>query len=137
MFLDAGSLLCGLSFDASLSGRLAYEAFELTAPDDAAARIADAELVIANKVRLSGALLKHALNLRRICVAAAGTDNIDLKAAKALGIEVLNVPDYGGESVAEHAIATLLALRRHLLVYASAAVDGRWSTSPHFFWHGP
>ena len=100
-------------------------------------RIADASVVITNKVRLTAQQLEGARRLKLVAVAAAGTDNIDLEAAKRLGIEVRNVPDYGSDSVAEHAIATLFALRRELLVYAAAAVDGRWQASPHFCWTGP
>jgi glycerate dehydrogenase len=49
---------------------------------------------------------------------------------------VQNVPDYGSDSVAEHVIATLFALRRNIVTYAAAAGDGRWSNSPHFCWTG-
>ncbi len=100
-------------------------------------RIADATVVITNKVRLSAAHLQEASQLKLVAVAAAGTDNVELDAARCLGIDVRNVPDYGSESVAEHVIATLFALRRELLVYAAAAVDGRWQASPHFCWTGP
>jgi glycerate dehydrogenase len=75
--------------------------------------------------------------LRLVAVAAAGTDNIDKEAAAQLGISVANVPDYGSDSVAEHVIATLFALRRHVVTYAAAAVDGRWTASEHFCWNGP
>ena len=141
VFLDAGTLPCPLPFEAAFgpnwAWKLAYQAFDHTAPALVAERIADAQLVITNKVKLDAALLQGAKHLQCICVAAAGTDNIDKAAAQALGIPVHNVPDYGSDSVAEHAIATLLALRRHLLAHAAAAVDGRWSNSSHFCWHGP
>lgn len=136
-FLDAGTLPCGLPFGEALLSRLHYSAFDQTAPDQVLARLAGARVAIVNKVRLTGDLLRQLPALRRICVAAAGTDNIDRVAAQALGIGVHNVPDYGIDSVAEHVVATLLALRRQLLTYAEAARDGRWSASPHFCWHGP
>lgn len=137
VFLDAGTLPCGLHFDERLAQRLHYQAFDRTAPEQVAERIREAEVVVLNKVKLGAELLRQAPRLQRICVAAAGTDNIDLVAAQALGIEVCNVPDYGSDAVAEHAIALLFALRRHLLSYVTAAVDGRWSAAPHFCWHGP
>ncbi|MGQ0596671.1 D-2-hydroxyacid dehydrogenase [Aquabacterium sp.] len=141
VFLDAGTLPCGLPFeqhlDASLLVHLAYQAHERTAPAEVAARIAQAEVVVTNKVRLGAELLAQAPQLQRICIAAAGMDNVDLQAARSLGITVHNVPDYGSDSVAEHVMATLLALRRHLAEYSRAAGDGRWSASPHFCWHGP
>ncbi len=140
VFLDAGTLPCALPFDDLETGvrnRIDYRAFDSTAPDDVATHLAGADVVIVNKVRLTADLLGGARQLKRICVAAAGTDNIDLQAAARLGIGVYNVPDYGSDAVAEHAIATLFALRRHLLTYAAAAKDGRWSASRHFCWHGP
>jgi glycerate dehydrogenase len=100
-------------------------------------RIRDATVVITNKVRLGAEELRGAKQLRLVAVAAAGTDNIDHDAAAQCGIQVANVPDYGSDSVAEHVIATLFALRRHVVTYAAAALDGRWTASEHFCWNGP
>lgn len=137
VFLDAGTLPCGLPFDAALSSLIDYRAYPFTSPTDVSERMAEAEVVVVNKVRLSRALLNQAPRLQRICVAAAGMDNVDLAAARERGISVHNVPGYGSEAVAEHVMATLLALRHHLPEYSRAAVDGRWTASPHFCWHGP
>ena len=137
VFLDAGTLPSGLPFDPTQGAQIDYRAYDTTGPEQVAARIAAACIVIVNKVKLGAAEMAAAPHLRRICVAAAGTDNIDLQAAAARGIEVFNVPDYGSEAVAEHAMASLFALRRHLLTYATAARDGRWSNAPAFCWHGP
>jgi glycerate dehydrogenase len=134
VFLDAATLPQPLHFESS---DLEYIAYPSTPLGEVAERIAKAAVVITNKVRLSAEHLHVATELRLIAVAAAGTDNIDLEAAQRLGIRVENVPDYGPDSVAEHVIATLFALRRNLLTYSRAAVDGRWSASPHFCWTGP
>jgi glycerate dehydrogenase len=133
VFLDAGTLPQALEF--SDTG-IAYTAYPATAAAQVAERIAGAAVVITNKVRISAQHIQEAPALRLIAVAAAGTDNIDLQAASAAGVRVENVPDYGSDSVAEHVIATLFALRRKLLTYAAAAGDGRWSSSPHFCWAG-
>ena len=135
VFLDASTLPRGLAFPPD-SG-IDYEAFDSTAPDEVAERIAGATVVITNKIRLNAAQLQGSAQLKLVGIAAAGTDNVDLDAAGRRGIAVKNVPDYGSDSVAEHAIAMLFALRRQLLVYAAAAVDGRWQNSPHFCWTGP
>lgn len=142
VFLDAGTLPYLLSFDddASAAGgavRVDYQAYARTDPADVIERIRDADVVVVNKVRLHGECLDHAPRLHGICVAASGTDNVDKAAAQARGIAVYNVPDYGSDAVAEYVIATLFALRRHLIDYAQASRDGRWSASPHFCWHGP
>lgn len=137
VFLDAGTLPCGLSFDANLAARIDYCAHDMTLPDQVLERIEQAEVVVVNKVRLTRELLQQVPTLKRICIAAAGMDNVDLLAAAERGISVHNVPGYGSDAVAEHVMATLLALRHHLSEYSRAAVDGRWSAAPHFCWHGP
>lgn len=137
VFLDAGTLPCGLPFTPELLARIDYQAHERTLPDEVAARIAAAQIVVTNKVRLNAGHMAQTPTLKRICIAAAGMDNVDLQAARERGIDVFNVPDYGSDAVAEHVMATLLALRRHLAEYSRAAVDGRWTASPHFCWHGP
>lgn len=134
VFLDAATLPTALQF---AHPGIAYTAYPSTSPAGVIDRIHDATVVITNKVRLDAAALRSAPNLRLIAVAAAGTDNIDKEAAAQLGISVANVPDYGSDSVAEHVIATLFALRRHVVTYAAAAVDGRWTASEHFCWNGP
>ena len=55
------------------------EFFPATPPARVAERIAAAEIVFVNKVRLSGELLAAAPNLKLICLAATGTDNVDLR----------------------------------------------------------
>ncbi|WP_020655920.1 NAD(P)-dependent oxidoreductase [Massilia niastensis] len=134
VFLDAATLPTTLRFQ---NPAVEYSAYSSTAQAAVIDRIRDATVVITNKVRLGAEELRAARQLRLVAVAAAGTDNIDQDTAAQLGIRVANVPDYGSDSVAEHVIATLFALRRHIVTYASAALDGRWTASEHFCWNGP
>lgn len=92
-------------------------------------RIGDAEIVLLNKVRLDADAIARAPELRCICLAATGTDNVDLEAARARGVAVYNVRDYGSQSVGEHVFALLLALVRRLPDYHAAVGAGRWSQS--------
>lgn len=55
-----------------------------------------------------------------------GVDNVDMDAARALGIHVCNVPDYGVEEVADHAAAMTLHHARHLGAFDGGIRDGRW-----------
>lgn len=103
-----------------------------TPPAEIAARIADAEIVITNKVPLRGAALAQAKNLRLIAVAATGTDIVDLEACKVLGIAVCNIRGYAVNTVPEHTFALMLALRRSLLPYRQSVADGRWQESGQF-----
>jgi glycerate dehydrogenase len=90
-------------------------------------RIGAAEIVLLNKVRLSRVELSAASDLRLIALSATGTDNIDLQAAKELGIAVCNVRGYCTASVAQHAWALILALTQHLSGWHRLAVDGSWA----------
>ncbi|NDI87638.1 NAD(P)-dependent oxidoreductase [Undibacterium crateris] len=134
VFLDAGTLPIPLNFP---NNSILYQAFSATEPEQVVERISGATVVITNKVRLNSGQLESSPQLKLVAVAAAGTDNIDLIVASKLGIRVKNAPDYGSDSVAEHVIATLFALRRHIITYAAAATDGRWSGAQQFCWNGP
>ncbi|MFC0532037.1 C-terminal binding protein [Phytohabitans kaempferiae] len=61
-----------------------------------------------------------------------GYDNIDVTAARARGIRVANIPDYGAETVADHALALMLALVRRLPAYDAALRSGWWSGAGAF-----
>jgi len=56
----------------------------------------------------------HELDVRLIALRCAGYNQVDLKAARDLGLTVVRVPDYSPYAVAEHAVALLLALNRKL-----------------------
>lgn len=77
--------------------------------------------------RITAAQLEAARGTLR-CVArvGAGTENVDVPAASALGIPVLFTPDAFTAATAEHALALLLALTRGIPTLNSAARDGRW-----------
>ena len=79
-------------------------------------RIADAEIIITTNVPLIAANLDVSVSpsLKLVAVMATGTDLIDLKACHTRGILVCNVPAGSNESVAQHAFAMFLALRRRL-----------------------
>ncbi len=103
-----------------------------TAPSEVAARIADADIVVVNKVRLDAAAIAAAPRLRFIAVAATGTDIIDLAACRARGIVVSNVRNYAVHTVPEHTFALIFALRSSLCAYRDAVRAGRWQASGQF-----
>ncbi|MDF1610177.1 D-2-hydroxyacid dehydrogenase [Hoeflea sp. YIM 152468] len=103
-----------------------------TDPDQVAARIADAEVVITNKVPINAEALAAAPKLKLIAVAATGYDRIDLAACRSRGITVCNIQGYAGNTVPEHTFALLLALQRSIVPYRQSVIDGRWEKSNQF-----
>jgi glycerate dehydrogenase len=109
-----------------------WEMHERTSPEETGARIADAELVVSNKVVLDRGLLESAPELKLVCVAATGTNNVDLQAAQELGIAVTNVTGYATPAVIQHVFVLMLAHATRLLEYRQAVLDGAWARSEQF-----
>lgn len=95
-------------------------------------RIADAEVVITNKVVIDEAVLDACQNIQLILIAATGTNNVAVDAAARRGIAVCNARDYATSSVAQHVFALLLGLGRNIGPYANAVREGRWNESEFF-----
>lgn len=108
------------------------ECFGRTEHNEVAQRIADADIVIVNKVRIDESSLEKASALRLIGVAATGTDNIDLAACRKRGIVVSNIRNYAVNTVPEHTFALLFALRRSVVAYRDAVRAGRWQAARQF-----
>ncbi len=133
VFLDEASLGRGDLDYGPLEAVVAQWRFhDATDPSEVAGRIADAEVVITNKVALDASNLAGAGRLRLICIAATGTDHVDLAAATRRGIAVCNVPGYATPSVVEHVFLLILALMRNLPAYQRTVAAGRWQASRQF-----
>jgi glycerate dehydrogenase len=92
-----------------------------------AERIRDAEVVLLNKLELNRLLLFGAPNLKLIALAATGTNNIDLSAARERGIGVCNVRAYCTASVVQHVWGLILSLTQHVGEFSQASMDGSWA----------
>ncbi|MEX0899391.1 MAG: 2-hydroxyacid dehydrogenase [Gammaproteobacteria bacterium] len=117
------------ALDAALPGWVGYP---VTRGDELHARIADAAVVLTNKIKLDRAALEAARDLKLICLAATGTNNIDLDAAAERGIAVCNIRAYCTASVAQHVFALVLALTINIPGYRKLLDDGAWRDSPQF-----
>lgn len=95
-------------------------------------RLAGQSIVVSNKVLLNADTLQSAQDLKLICVAATGTNNVDLAAAAAHAIPVCNVRAYATASVVQHVFMLLLSLVRCQPHYQKALRQGRWQQSSHF-----
>jgi len=105
---------------------------EQTGPEDVQHCIADADIVVTNKVRLNADVIRNASRLRMIAVAATGTDNIALQACAERGIVVSNIRNYAVNTVPEHTFALIFALRRSICAYREAVIAGRWKEAGQF-----
>ena len=103
--------------------------YKKTEPEEVAERLADCDVVILNKVKLWEDNLKAAGNLKLICVAATGFDNIDTAYCRNRGITVCNVAGYSTDSVAQVTVATVLELTTHIREYNKSVTDGEYTRS--------
>lgn len=110
-----------------------YVGYNMTRPEEVIERCAGAEIVIANKVVLSAEVMRALPELKLICVAATGMNNVDLEAAAALGIEVRNAVGYSTYSVAETTLCSALALLREVVYYDEYFHSGRYAKSDRPF----
>ena len=94
--------------------------------------LAETTILVSNKVVLDAAHIERAGALRLVCVAATGTNNVDLTAAAKREIPVCNVTAYATDSVVQHVFMLLLNLVRQQPAYQEALAQGRWQRSQHF-----
>jgi glycerate dehydrogenase len=106
--------------------------YQRTLPGEVAGRIAEADIVITNKVAVSGQALQSAPRVKLIAVAATGTDIIDIEACRKRGIVVSNIRNYAINTVPEHTFALILTLRRSILSYRDSVLKGRWQEAGQF-----
>lgn len=101
-------------------------------------RIGGAECVYTNKVPLSEAVFQRCPAIRYVGVLATGYNVVDVKAARARGVTVCNIPNYGTAAVGQFTIAMLLELCNHVGHHNQAVHDGRWTSCPDWcFWDYP
>jgi len=96
-------------------------------PKEYAAHLPEAEaLLVRSAVKVTAEVLKQAPRLRVIGRAGIGVDNVDLKAATAAGVLVMNTPGGNAVSVAEHTLALMLAMARSIPQASASTKSGKW-----------
>ena len=106
--------------------------YKTTTKQQTKQRITDADVIVTNKVVITDELMRDAKNLKLICVAATGMNNIDLSSAKKMGIEVRNVAGYSTNSVIGHTFSMLFYLLGHSRYYDEVVKSGSYSKSAIF-----
>ncbi|MCD6556571.1 MAG: D-2-hydroxyacid dehydrogenase, partial [Bacteroidales bacterium] len=106
--------------------------YDTTTKDEVLQRISDAEIIITNKVIIGKAEMRAAGNLKLICAAATGYNNIDIEEAKKRNIVVSNVKAYSTDSVAQTVFGYILAILNSMADTAHDIKKGLWQKSPVF-----
>ena len=110
-----------------------YTGYEMTDDELTVERCHRADVVISNKVALKEDVIGQLPDLKLICVAATGMNNVDLAAAAAAGILVANAMDYSTHSVAEQTLCSALALLKQLLYFDDFVKGGAYAAAGRLF----
>jgi glycerate dehydrogenase len=108
-----------------------------TSAEETAERVYDANVIVTNKVLINDAVMAAAPNLKLICVAATGMNNIDHDAAARRGITVKNVAGYSTDAVVQHTFSMLFYLMGHSRYYDEYVKSGSWQKEAVFAHIGP
>lgn len=105
--------------------------YQSTTKDQTIQRIDDAQIVVTNKVVIDKEVMDNT-NLKLICVAATGMNNIDLEYAKQKNIKVKNVAGYSTSSVAQLTFSFVLEFIQKIPYYDEYCKNGGWENSAIF-----
>jgi D-3-phosphoglycerate dehydrogenase len=125
-------LICDGMDESGLSLLQECEGVQVDAPDQPnAAQIQSMlgeydAMVVRSRTRVTAEMLQNAARLKVIGRAGTGVDNIDVAAASSRGILVMNTPGANATAAAEHTVAMMLALARHIPQATQSMREGRW-----------
>jgi len=111
------------------------EIYDRSLPEESIKRVADAEIILTNKVLVNKDIMEAAPNLKYIGVMATGYNVVDITEAYKRNIIVTNVPAYSTASVAQLTFAFILELANHTALYAQSVKNGDWVKSKDFSYH--
>ena len=106
--------------------------YERTSPEQTVERMQGAQIAITNKVMFNREVMQKLPDLKLIALLATGMNNIDLVAAKELGITVKNVTGYSVVTLPEHVIGFIFNFKRSLTGWYNDQLSGKWSDSKQF-----
>ena len=104
----------------------------LTKPEETAANIGDADIVLCNKVLITPEVMDACPNIKYVGLFATGFNNVDIDYAAKKGIVVCNAGQYSTNSVAQQVFAYILDHFSRIRDYDNAVKDGEWERSPAF-----
>lgn len=136
VFLDSKTFSSNINFLAIEQQVSHLECYQTTSTDVLFERCQDVEIIITNKVVLSAELLEKLPNLRLICIAATGFNNVDIEAASANNIAVTNVSGYAGNAIAQYVFSQILDYFQQIGHHNANTAQGRWQKHDTFCYHG-
>ncbi|GAC18175.1 D-2-hydroxyacid dehydrogenase [Paraglaciecola arctica] len=136
VFLDQQTFSSNISLSAIEQQLGSLTCFPTTLTEQIIERCQHADIVITNKVLLNAQTLNQLPKLKLICIAATGTNNVDLHAALELGIAVNNVSGYSTASLSQYVFAQMLEYFNQTSHHNHNTSQGLWQQSPTFCHHG-
>jgi glycerate dehydrogenase len=136
VFLDQQTFSANVKFTEIKKHVHSLACFPLTKPNEVIERALNADIIITNKVILNEEVLSQLPQLKLICIAATGTNNVDIKAANKRNIAVTNVSGYAKNSVAQYVFAQMLEYFSRVNHHNNNVEQGLWQQSPSFCYHG-
>ncbi len=106
--------------------------YQTTSAEETLERVKNADVIVTNKVVIDATTMDAASNLKLICVAATGMNNVDLEHAAQKEIAVENVAGYSTDSVIQHTFSMLFYMMGHSRYYDEYVKSGEWQQSPIF-----
>jgi len=91
-------------------------------------RITDAEIITIGWINITESIIKSTPKLRYIIISGVGYDNVDMKAATAAGIKVVNSPKHNTLAVAEYTIALIFNITKKIVAANIDLRQGNWHT---------
>lgn len=135
VFLDQNTFIPSVSFSAIENSVEHFVAYSYTQPDEIVKRCQNADIIVTNKVVINQKTIAQLPNLKLICVAATGTNNIDIAAAEKANIKVLNVAGYSTNSVSQYVFSQLLEHFGQISINNQKVKSGQWQQSNTFCLH--
>jgi glycerate dehydrogenase len=134
VFLDFGTVCFrgDLNPGALMQTMPGLELRDHTDQSDVVATLNGANIALLNKLRVGRETISQLPDLRLIVLAATGTNNVDLEAARERGIGVCNLRDYCTSSVVQHVLAVMLLLNQRLREYDALVRSGAWQRGDQF-----
>lgn len=135
VFLDAYTMNPGDLDFSGLAELGDFVSYDRTNVSEVKERTKGAEIIIVNKFPVNAETLPLMPDVKYVCVAATGFNNLDIPILKARGIQASNVRNYSTDSVAQHVFASILGWYNRIESYDASVKNGDWSGQEDFCYY--